>query len=61
MIIIIGPLILVAVVVAGVAGVLTNGGSGHALTHPSPILLPAGRRSARTSGKRPSRPQYPRW
>ncbi len=33
MIIIIGLIILVAAVVAGVAGVLSNSGSGHALTH----------------------------
>jgi hypothetical protein len=33
MIIIFGLVILVAAVVAGVAGVLSNGGSGHALTH----------------------------
>jgi hypothetical protein len=33
MIVILGLVILVAAVVAGVAGVLTNGGSGHALTH----------------------------
>jgi hypothetical protein len=33
MIVILGLIILVAAVVAGVAGVLTNGGSGHALTH----------------------------
>jgi hypothetical protein len=33
MIIIIGLVILVAAVVAGVAGVLTNSGSGHPLTH----------------------------
>jgi hypothetical protein len=33
MIIIIGLVILVAAVVAGVAGVLSNGGSGHAVTH----------------------------
>jgi hypothetical protein len=32
MIIIIGLVILVAAVVAGVAGVLSNSGSGHALT-----------------------------
>jgi hypothetical protein len=32
-IIVIGLVILVAAVVAGVAGVLSNGGSGHALTH----------------------------
>jgi hypothetical protein len=34
MIIIIGLVILVAAVVAGVVGVLSNSGSGHALTHP---------------------------
>ena len=34
MIIIIGLVILVAAVVVGVAGVLSNAGSGHALTHP---------------------------
>ena len=34
MIIIIGLVILVAAVVVGVAGVLSNSGSGHALTHP---------------------------
>jgi hypothetical protein len=33
MIIIIGLVILVAAVVAGVAGVLSNGGSGHTVTH----------------------------
>ena len=33
MIIIIGLVILIAAVVAGVAGVLSNGGSGHPLTH----------------------------
>jgi hypothetical protein len=33
MIIVIGLVILVAAVIAGVAGVLSNGGSGHALTH----------------------------
>ena len=33
MIVIIGLIILVAAVVVGVAGVLSNGGSGHALTH----------------------------
>src|ERR1700724_3334611 len=33
MIIITGLVILVAAVVAGVAGVLSNSGSGHALTH----------------------------
>lgn len=33
MIIILGLIVLVAAVVAGVAGVLSNGGSGHALTH----------------------------
>jgi hypothetical protein len=34
MIIVIGLVILVAAVVVGVAGVLSNGGSGHALVHP---------------------------
>jgi hypothetical protein len=33
MIVILGLIILVAAVVVGVAGVLSNGGSGHALTH----------------------------
>jgi hypothetical protein len=33
MIIIIGLVILVVALIAGVAGVLSNGGSGHALTH----------------------------
>jgi hypothetical protein len=33
MIIIVGLVILVAAVVAGVAGVLSNGGSGHEVTH----------------------------
>src|ERR1700686_320550 len=33
MIVILGLVILVAAVVAGVAGVLTNGGSGHVLPH----------------------------
>ena len=33
MIIILGLIILVAAVIAGVAGVLSNSGSGHALTH----------------------------
>src|ERR1700685_4504663 len=33
MIVVIGLVILVAAVIAGVAGVLSNGGSGHALTH----------------------------
>src|SRR6478752_2429477 len=33
MIIILGLVILVAAVIAGVAGVLSNSGSGHALTH----------------------------
>ena len=33
MIIIIGLVILVAAVIVGVAGVLSNSGSGHALTH----------------------------
>jgi hypothetical protein len=34
MIMIIGLVILVAAVVAGVAGVLSNSGTGHALSHP---------------------------
>jgi hypothetical protein len=38
MIIIIGLVILVAAVVAGVAGVLSNGGSGHELTHPFAVF-----------------------
>ena len=38
MIIIIGLVILVAAVVAGVVGVLSNSGSGHALTHPFAAL-----------------------
>ncbi|HEX5268239.1 MAG TPA: hypothetical protein VFW24_15845 [Acidimicrobiales bacterium] len=33
MIVVVGLIILVAAVVVGVAGVLSNGGSGHALTH----------------------------
>jgi hypothetical protein len=33
MIIVVGLIILVAAVVVGVAGVLSNGGSGHAVTH----------------------------
>ena len=33
MIVILGLIILIAAVIAGVAGVLSNGGSGHALTH----------------------------
>ena len=33
MIVILGLIILIAAVIAGVAGVLTNGGGGHALTH----------------------------
>ncbi len=33
MIIVVGLVILVAAVVVGVAGVLSNGGSGHAVTH----------------------------
>ena len=33
MIVILGLIILVAAVVVGVAGVLSNGGSGHALSH----------------------------
>ena len=38
MIIIIGLVILLAAVVVGVAGVLSNGGSGHALTHPFAVF-----------------------
>ncbi len=38
MIIVIGLVILVAAVIAGVAGVLSNGGSGHALTHPFAVF-----------------------
>ena len=38
MIIIIGLVILVAAVVAGVAGVLSNSGSGHALTRPFAVF-----------------------
>ena len=38
MIIIIGLVILVAAVVVGVAGVLSNGGAGHALTHPFAVF-----------------------
>jgi len=38
MIMIIGLVILVAAVVAGVAGVLSNSGSGHPLTHPFAVF-----------------------
>jgi hypothetical protein len=38
MIIIIGLVILIAAVVAGVAGVLSNSGSDHALTHPFAVF-----------------------
>jgi hypothetical protein len=38
MIIIIGLVILVAAIVVGVAGVLSNDGSGHALTHPFAVF-----------------------
>ena len=38
MIIIIGLVILIAAVVAGVAGVLSNSGSGHPLTHPFAVF-----------------------
>ena len=38
MIIIIGLVILVAAVVTGVVGVLTNSGSGHPLTHPFAVF-----------------------
>src|ERR1700678_359637 len=36
--ILIGVVILIAAVVAGVAGVLTNSGSGHTLTHHFAVL-----------------------
>ena len=38
MIIIIGLVILIAAVIAGVAGVLSNSGSAHALTHPFAVF-----------------------
>jgi hypothetical protein len=38
MIIIIGLVFLIAAVVVGVAGILSNGGSGHALTHPFAVF-----------------------
>jgi hypothetical protein len=38
MVIIIGLVILVAAVVVGVAGVLSDSGSGHALTHPFAVF-----------------------
>ena len=38
MIIVIGLVILIAAVVAGVAGVLSNSGSGHPLTHPFAVF-----------------------
>ncbi len=38
MIIIVGLVILIAAVIAGVAGVLANSGSGHALTHGFVVL-----------------------
>ena len=38
MIIIIGLVILIAAVIAGVAGVLSNSGSGHPLTHPFAVF-----------------------
>jgi hypothetical protein len=38
MIIVIGLVILVAAIIAGAAGVLGNGGSGHALTHPFAVF-----------------------
>ena len=38
MIIILGLIILVAAVIAGAAGVLGNGGAGHALTHPFAVF-----------------------
>ena len=36
--IIIGLVVLIAAVVVGAAGVLSNGGSGHALTHPFAVF-----------------------
>ena len=38
MIIILGLIILIAAVIAGAAGVLGNGGTGHALTHPFAVF-----------------------
>jgi len=38
MMIIVGLVVLVAAVVVGVAGVLSNSGSGHALTHPFAVF-----------------------
>jgi hypothetical protein len=38
MIMIIGLVVLVAAVVVGVAGVLSNDGGGHALTHPFAVF-----------------------
>ncbi len=38
MIIVIGLVILIAAVVVGVAGVLSNGGSGHVLAHPFAVF-----------------------
>ena len=38
MIIIIGLVILLAAMLAGVAGVLSNSGSGHPLTHPFAVF-----------------------
>ena len=61
MIIIIGLVILIAAVIAGVAGVLSNSGSGHPLTHPFAVSGYHVTGSAGTRGKRPSRPRYPRW
>jgi hypothetical protein len=65
MIIILGLIILVAAVIAGIAGVLTNSGSGHALTHGFSVfgyhvMAPPGRCSSTASwpaGPQPSRRQ----
>jgi hypothetical protein len=38
MIIIVGLIIFVAAVIVGVAGVLGNGGTGHAVTHPFAVF-----------------------
>ena len=43
MIVILGLVILVAAVIAGVAGVLANGGHAHAVTHFRGVRLPRDR------------------
>jgi hypothetical protein len=52
MIIIIGLVILIAAVVAGVAGVLSNSGSGHPLTHPFAVFGYHVTGSSTTQGRR---------